>query len=237
MVDLDQARGIPASPEEKAGWEVTWPLVEELLAADTIVLGVPMYNFSVPSTFKAWFDRVLVPPLITDPATGRGPLSGKKVVVASARGGAYGPGTPRHDSDHQEPCLKAALGMIGLAADLTFLHAELTKSAHGPRLAVQGSRRRIPPNPAGRPSTAPGSWLRPDAAARGPYLRGGCGTSLAHMPAPRGGVTQRKPALLHLAERGRPPPGPVRSQPWRTVLSRTPRMVSTVCGVGEWRML
>lgn len=133
--DLDEARGIPASPEEKASWEVTWPLVEELLAADTIVLGVPMYNFSVPSTFKAWFDRVLVPPLITDPATGRGPLSGKKVVVASARGGAYGPGTPRHDSDHQEPYLRAALGMIGLAADLTFLHAEMTKSAHVPRLA------------------------------------------------------------------------------------------------------
>jgi FMN-dependent NADH-azoreductase len=56
-------------------------------------------------------------------------------VVASARGGAYGPGTPRHDCDHQEPYLKAALGMVGLASDLTFLHAELTKSAHVPRLA------------------------------------------------------------------------------------------------------
>ena len=133
--DLDEARGGAVSPEEKASWAVTWPLVEELVAADTILLGVPMYNFSVPSTFKAWFDRVLLPPLIVDPATGRGPLSGKTVVVASARGGAYGPGTPRHDSDHQEPYLRAALGMIGLAADLTFLHAEMTKSAHVPRLA------------------------------------------------------------------------------------------------------
>ncbi|MFI7502412.1 FMN-dependent NADH-azoreductase [Streptomyces sp. NPDC049687] len=133
--DLAAAREAARSPEEKASWAVTWPLIEELLAADTVLLGVPMYNFSVPSTFKAWFDRVLIAPLIADPATGQGPLSGKKVVVASARGGAYGPGTPRHDSDHQEPYLKAALAMVGLAADLTFLHAELTKSAHVPRLA------------------------------------------------------------------------------------------------------
>ncbi|MFF3942626.1 FMN-dependent NADH-azoreductase [Streptomyces phaeofaciens] len=133
--DLAVAREAGKSAEEKASWAVTWPLVEELLAADTILLGVPMYNFSVPSTFKAWFDRVLIAPLIVDPATGEGPLSGKKVVVASARGGAYGPGTPRQDSDHQEPYLKSALAMVGLAADLTFLHAELTKSAHVPRLA------------------------------------------------------------------------------------------------------
>lgn len=133
--DLDLARDAAASPAEQASWAVTWPLVEELLAADTIVLGVPMYNFSVPSTFKAWFDRVLIAPLIADPATGQGPLSGKKVVVASARGGAYGPGTPRHAFDFQEPYLKAALGMIGLATDLTFLHAEMTKSDHIARLA------------------------------------------------------------------------------------------------------
>ncbi|MFF4562190.1 FMN-dependent NADH-azoreductase [Streptomyces sp. NPDC001435] len=133
--DLAAAREAARTPEEKASWAVTWPLVEELLAADTILLGVPMYNFSVPSTFKAWFDRVLIAPLILDPASGEGPLRGKKVVVASARGGAYGPGTPRHDCDHQEPYLKAALGMVGLASELTFLHAELTKSAHVPRLA------------------------------------------------------------------------------------------------------
>ncbi|MFG2525329.1 FMN-dependent NADH-azoreductase [Streptomyces sp. NPDC048527] len=131
---LDVARGAARTPEEEASWAVTWPLIEELLEADTILLGVPMYNFSVPSTFKAWFDRVLIAPLIADPATGQGPLSGKKVVVASARGGAYGPGTPRHEFDHQETYLKAALGMVGLASDLTFLHAELTKSAHVARL-------------------------------------------------------------------------------------------------------
>ncbi|MEU6845476.1 NAD(P)H-dependent oxidoreductase [Streptomyces sp. NPDC046716] len=133
--DLAMARESALTSEEAASWSVTWPLVEELLAADAIVLGVPMYNFSVPSTFKAWFDRILIAPLIVDPETGRGPLSGKKVIVASARGGAYGPGTPRHDSDHQERYLRAALGMVGLTDDLTFLHAEMTKAVHVPRLA------------------------------------------------------------------------------------------------------
>jgi FMN-dependent NADH-azoreductase len=134
--DLAAARNAARTPEEAASWSVTWPLVEELLAADTMVLGVPMYNFSVPSTFKAWFDRILIAPLIVDPETGRGPLSGKKVVVASARGGAYGPGTPRQDSDHQERYLRAALGMLGIVEDdLTFLHAEMTKADHVPRLA------------------------------------------------------------------------------------------------------
>lgn len=133
--DLTAARDAPLAPEERASWKVTWPLIEELLVADTILLGVPMYNFSVPSTFKAWFDRVMIAPLIADPGTGLGPLSNKRVVVASARGGAYGPGTPRHASDHQEPYLKAALAMVGITENITFLHAEMTKSAHVPQLA------------------------------------------------------------------------------------------------------
>ncbi|MDN3272243.1 NAD(P)H-dependent oxidoreductase [Streptomyces sp. MA15] len=133
--DLGTARDAARTPEERTSWAVTWPLVEELLAADTILLGVPMYNFSVPSTFKAWFDRIMIAPLIVAQGADRGPLSGKKVVVASARGGAYGPGTPRHDFDHQEPYLRAALSMVGLSTDLIFLHAEMTKASHVPRLA------------------------------------------------------------------------------------------------------
>jgi FMN-dependent NADH-azoreductase len=132
--DLDAARDAARTPEEKASWEVTWPLVQEVLAADTIVIGLPMHNFSVPSVFKAWFDRIIIPPLVVDPRTGTGPLSGRTTVVSTARGGAYGPGTPRHGSDYQEPYLRAAFGMIDLADGLSFLHAELTKSEHVPRL-------------------------------------------------------------------------------------------------------
>jgi FMN-dependent NADH-azoreductase len=132
--DLDVARDAPLTPEEKASWGIAWLLVEELLAADTIVIGLPMYNFSVPSVFKAWFDRVIIPPLVIDPQTGSGPLAGRRVVVVTARGGSYGPGTPRAGFDFQEPYLRAALGMIALGDELVFLHAELTKSEHVPRL-------------------------------------------------------------------------------------------------------
>jgi FMN-dependent NADH-azoreductase len=133
--DLDTARDAARTPEERASWAITWVLVEELLAADTIVVGLPMYNYSVPSTFKAWFDRVIIPPLIVNAQTGEAVLAGKTVVVASARGGAYGPGTPRAEFDHQESYLRAALSMLALDRDLTFVHSELTKSAHVPRLA------------------------------------------------------------------------------------------------------
>jgi FMN-dependent NADH-azoreductase len=132
--DLDVARDAPETPEEKASWGITWALVEELLAADTIVIGLPMYNFSVPSVFKAWFDRVIIPPLVVDPQTGTGPLAGRRVVVVTARGGGYGPGTPRAAFDFQEPYLRSALSMIALDGELLFLHSELTKSAHVPRL-------------------------------------------------------------------------------------------------------
>lgn len=133
--DLTAARAAAGSTAERASWAITWPLVEELLAADTVLLGTPMYNFSLPSSFKAWLDRVAIPPLIVDRATGRGPLSGTRVVVVTGRGGAYGPGTPREAFDFQEPYLRAAFGMLGLADDLTFFHAELTKSSHVPALA------------------------------------------------------------------------------------------------------
>jgi len=133
--DLAQARDAAQTAEEKASWTVSWELIEEVLAADTLVIGLPMYNFSVPSTFKAWFDRIAIPPLIVDLSTGQGPLSGKRIIVVTARGGAYGPGTPRHGSDFQEPYLRAAFGMVGLADQLKFLHSEMTKSGHVPRLA------------------------------------------------------------------------------------------------------
>ncbi|MDO0937293.1 NAD(P)H-dependent oxidoreductase [Streptomyces sp. DG2A-72] len=133
--DLDLALMAPNTPEEKESWAICWELIEEVRAAETLLLGLPMHNFSLPSTFKAWFDRIVIPPLVVDPETGTGPLAGKQVVVVTARGGAYGPGTPRHAFDFQEPYLKAAFGMVALADDLTFLRAEMTKSGHVPRLA------------------------------------------------------------------------------------------------------
>lgn len=75
-------------------------LVDELLAADVVLLGAPMYNWSVPSTLKAWIDWIHVPGLTApagpeDPA----PLGGKPIVIASGRGLAYGPGSGNVDHE------------------------------------------------------------------------------------------------------------------------------------------
>jgi FMN-dependent NADH-azoreductase len=110
-------------------------LIAEVKAADTVLLGVPMYNFSVPSSLKAWLDWIMVPQLFVDQQTGEGVLTGKRVVVVTARGGSYAPGTPRHGLDFQEPYLRAVLGMVGLDRDLEFVHAELTKAHVVPQLA------------------------------------------------------------------------------------------------------
>jgi FMN-dependent NADH-azoreductase len=100
-------------------------LIAELEAADTIVLAAPMYNFSIPSTLKAWIDHVARRGR-TFRYTETGPeglLKGKKVFVVAARGGFYGKGAPASAMDFQEPYLRAVLGFIGLT-DVTFVHLE-----------------------------------------------------------------------------------------------------------------
>jgi len=100
-------------------------LLEEFLAADLIVLGAPMYNFSVPSQLKAWIDRVLVAGR-TFRYTADGPVGlvgGKKVVIASTRGGIYSEADAAKVMDHQEAYLRAALGFIGLT-DVSIIRAE-----------------------------------------------------------------------------------------------------------------
>ncbi|MFD1543209.1 FMN-dependent NADH-azoreductase [Nonomuraea guangzhouensis] len=113
------------APELASSWAATRPLVEQLLAADVLLLGVPMYNFTVPAALKAWIDRVTLPWL---------PLKGKSAVVLSARGGGYGPGTPRERFDFQEPYLRAYFSVLGLD-DVEFVHTELTHATVMPFLA------------------------------------------------------------------------------------------------------
>jgi FMN-dependent NADH-azoreductase len=107
-------------------------LIAELAAADAVVIGVPMYNFSIPSALKAWIDHVVV----FGRTVGQGLFEGTRVVVVTARGGAYGPGTPRAPFDYQEPYLRAILGLVGLT-DTAFAHAEMRAAADGdPGLAA-----------------------------------------------------------------------------------------------------
>jgi FMN-dependent NADH-azoreductase len=116
-------------------WQAAKPVIDEVLAADVILLGSPMYNFSIPSALKAWIDRIAVRPFFVDQETGVGALTGKRVVVATSRGGSYAPGTPRESFDFQEPYLRAVFSMIGLDQDLSFVHTELTLAHVVPEMA------------------------------------------------------------------------------------------------------
>jgi FMN-dependent NADH-azoreductase len=98
---------------------------DELIAADTIVIGSPMYNYSISVPLKAWLDQIvrMGRTFGISADTPVGLLGGKKAVVITARGGAYGPGSSTAPLDFQEPYLRAILGFIGLS-DLKFLHVE-----------------------------------------------------------------------------------------------------------------
>ena len=99
--------------------------MEEFLAAEIVVVGAPMYNFSIPSQLKAWIDRLAVAGK-TFRYTEKGPeglAGGKKVIVASSRGGFYRPDTQAAFLDHQESYLRSVFGFFGIT-DVTFIRAE-----------------------------------------------------------------------------------------------------------------
>ena len=91
-------------------------VLEEFLAADTVVIGVAQYNFSVPSQLKAWIDRIAVAgKTFRYPEKGPEGLAGKKrVIIALARGGYYGPGSPAENFEHTLSYLKSVLAFIGV---------------------------------------------------------------------------------------------------------------------------
>ncbi|HQT85768.1 MAG: FMN-dependent NADH-azoreductase [Acidiphilium sp. 37-64-53] len=101
--------------------------IDELFAADIIVIGAPMYNFGIPSQLKAWIDRVVVAGKTFRYGEGGMPESllpkGKKILIASTRGGVYSAGSPAAGLEHQETYLTAVLSFIGLT-DITFIRAE-----------------------------------------------------------------------------------------------------------------
>jgi FMN-dependent NADH-azoreductase len=91
-------------------------VLDEFLAADTVVIGAPMYNFTLPSQLKAWIDRILAAG-VTFRYTADGPeglVKGKRVIVALARGGFYDAGSPAGALEHLETYLRGVLGFIGV---------------------------------------------------------------------------------------------------------------------------
>ena len=99
-------------------------VLEEFLDADTIVIGAPMYNFSVPSQLKAWIDRIAVGGK-TFRYTENGPeglVGNKRVIIALARGGLYGKGSPAVSFEHLETYLRSLFNFIGIEPE--FVTAE-----------------------------------------------------------------------------------------------------------------
>jgi FMN-dependent NADH-azoreductase len=134
----------PRNEAQAAAQELSDTLIAELKAADTIVIGAPMYNFGIPSTLKAWFDYVLRAG-ITFRYTEAGPvglLEGKRAIVIESRGGYYSEGATKV-LDSQEPHLKTLLGFVGIK-DTTFIRVE--KLAFGPEArqqAFEGARAQL----------------------------------------------------------------------------------------------
>lgn len=128
ITDTARYREAVRTPAQEAAWAVVEPLLSELVAADAVLIAAPMYNYSIPASLKAWIDQVTFP---------RMSLAGRRFAVAYARGGAYGPGAPRHPYDHQERYLRDFFaGHFAVPEeDMTFLGTELVNSLVDPALA------------------------------------------------------------------------------------------------------
>jgi FMN-dependent NADH-azoreductase len=128
------ARFVPEaewSPAQRDAVALAARLADEVLGADALVVGSPLYNYGVSQHLKAWTDL-----LITDPrfAPGRLPLGGKPVTIVVARGGGYAPGTPREGWDHATPYVERIFRDV-LGGDVAVVTAELTLADVTPQMA------------------------------------------------------------------------------------------------------
>ena len=119
------------TPAQKDAAALAATLADELLAADAAVVSTALFNFGVSQHLKTWIDL-----LIADPRFGPGttPLAGRPVTLVVARGGGYGPGTPRAGWDHATPYLQRIFADVW-GADVTLIEAELTLAPVTPAMA------------------------------------------------------------------------------------------------------
>ncbi|MEH2257814.1 FMN-dependent NADH-azoreductase [Nostoc sp.] len=133
------------TPELTEALRISDELIDEFLAADRYVFGVPMYNFNIPSTFKAYIDQIVRTnrTFAIDAQGYRGLVEGKKAVIITARGGDFSATSPLLAYDFQEPYLRAIFGFIGIT-DIQFINANSlnegdarTQSLSEARAAIQ----------------------------------------------------------------------------------------------------
>ncbi|CAM3716363.1 FMN-dependent NADH-azoreductase [Occultella aeris] len=119
------------STHQQRAVDLATELADELLAADVLLLAVPLYNFGVSQHFKTWTDLALTDPRL---APGDSPsLAGKRAVLATVRGGAYGAGTPREGWDHATPWMRRILEDVW-NLDLDVVETEFTLVGTNPAL-------------------------------------------------------------------------------------------------------
>src|ERR1700761_730351 len=113
---LAAAQGATPSAELQQDLAIGQGVLDEFLSADIVVLGAPMYNFTIPSQLKAWIDRIVVGgKTFKYGANGAEGLAGnKRVIIAISRGGFYGAGTPAAALEHLESYLRGVFGFIGV---------------------------------------------------------------------------------------------------------------------------
>jgi len=119
------------TPEQAAAFADRVKLIEELEQADAVLIGAPMYNFTIPSTLKAWLDNVV----LFGRTMGESPSAkGTPVTVVASRGGSYAPGTPREPFEYVQNYLSAVLA-DGLGLEVDFIVPELTMAPQNPAMA------------------------------------------------------------------------------------------------------
>jgi FMN-dependent NADH-azoreductase len=103
------------SPEMQQALDVSDELIAELFAADHILIGTPMYNFTVPANLKAWIDLIVRPRVThSGPPERKGLVTGKRCTIIIASGGIYDEGLPAAASDYESGYLRRILGFIGI---------------------------------------------------------------------------------------------------------------------------
>lgn len=132
--------GKDLSGDLKEAWRDIERHIERFLSADAYLISTPMWNFSIPYVLKHYID-VIVQPKYLFRYTDKGPeglAKNKKMVVITSRGGDYGPASPFHAYDHQEPYLRAVFNLVGIT-DIVFINAQ-PMDALGPGVAEEKIR-------------------------------------------------------------------------------------------------
>jgi FMN-dependent NADH-azoreductase len=125
--------GAPAFPEAEARQRA---LIDELLGADAVVIGAPLYNYSLPSTLKAWVDHIHVPGVTAPFDVDSQPLRGRPAVIVTTRGATYDPGSPTETWDHAVPPLRIVLeSALGMRAETVVVSRTLSLTV--PALAAE----------------------------------------------------------------------------------------------------